>query len=128
MPSPVVISIIESILFPDCSDLYQRKGITELRVNSVRKAIALIKKQSVSFIMVEFFYAYSTNYSGIYKSNIEVLLVSLGKYSPNTKVIILAKKTEIKFIHVLNAVDYPLHGVLQLPTSLAKVEEVIFTE
>ncbi len=128
MPIPVVISIIESILFPDCSDLYQRKGITELRVNSVRKAIALIKKQSVSFIMVEFFYAYSTNYSGIYKSNIEVLLVSLGKYSPNTKVIILAKKTEIKFIHVLNAVDYPLHGVLQLPTSLAKVEEVIFTE
>jgi hypothetical protein len=78
--------------------------------------------------MVEFFYAYSTNYSGIYKSNIEVLLVSLGKYSPNTKVIILAKKTEIKFIHVLNAVDYPLHGVLQLPTSLAKVEEIIFTE
>jgi hypothetical protein len=128
MPSPVVISIIESILFPDCSDLYQRKGITELRVNSVRKAIALIKKQSVSFIMVEFFYAYSTNYSGIYKSNIEVLLVSLGKYSPNTKVIILAKKTEIKFIHVLNAVDYPLHGVLQLPTSLTKVEEIIFTE
>jgi hypothetical protein len=128
MPSPVVISIIESILFPDCSDLYQRKGITELRVNSVRKAIALIKKQSVSFIMVEFFYAYSTNYSGIYKSNIEVLLVSLGKYSPNTKVIILAKKTEIKFIHVLNAVDYPLHGVLQLPTSLAKVEEIIFAE
>jgi hypothetical protein len=128
MPSPVVISIIESILFPNCSDLYQRKGITELRVNSVRKAIALIKKQSVSFIMVEFLYAYSTNYSGIYKSNIEVLLVSLGKYSPNTKVIILAKKTEIKFIHVLNAVDYPLHGVLQLPTSLAKVEEIIFTE
>jgi hypothetical protein len=128
MPSPVIISIIESILFPDCSDLYQRKGITELRVNSVRKAIALIKKQSISFIMVEFFYAYSTNYSGIYKSNIEVLLVSLGKYSPNTKVIILAKKTEIKFIHVLDAVDYPLHGVLQLPTSLAKVEEIIFTE
>jgi hypothetical protein len=55
-------------------------------------------------------------------------LVSLGKYSPNTKVIILAKKTEIKFIHVLDAVDYPLHGVLQLPTSLAKVEEIIFTE
>jgi hypothetical protein len=126
MPSPVVISIIESILFPDCSDLYQRKGIIELRVNSIRKAIALIKKQPVSFIMVEFFYAYSTNYSGIYKSNIEVLLVSLCKYSPNTKVIILAKKTEIKFIHVLNAVDYPLHGVLQLPTSLVKVEEIMF--
>jgi hypothetical protein len=128
MPSPVVVSIIESILFPDCSDLYQRNGIIELRVNSVRKAIALIKKQPVSFIMVEFFYAYSTNYSGIYKSNIEVLLVSLGKYSPNTKVIILAKKTEIEFIHVLNAVDYPLHGVLQLPTSLVKVEGMIFAK
>mgnify|MGYP001579000094 FL=1 len=125
MPSPVVISIIESILFPDCTQLYQNKGFKELRVNSIRKAVSLIKKQPVDYIVAEFFYAYSTNYSGIYKSNLEVLLVSLIKHSPNAKVIVLAKKTEIKFINVLNAVDYPLHGVLQLPTSPTQIEVLL---
>jgi hypothetical protein len=126
-PGLVVLSIVESPLFPDFGDLYQHKGFSELRVNSVRKAIALIKKQPVALIVAEFFYAYSTNYSGIYKSNLEVLLVSLIKYSPNTKVIVLAKKKEMPFINVLNAVDYPVHGVLQLPTSLAKMEALFNT-
>jgi hypothetical protein len=125
MSNPIVISIIESILFPNCSELYHQKGFSELRVNSIRKALTLIKKQPVDFIVVEFFYAYSTNYSGIYKSNIEVLLVSLIKYSPKTKVIVLANKKEIKHVGVLDAVDYPLHGVLQLPTSSDKIEALL---
>ena len=125
MSKPIVISVIESILFPDCSELYSRRGFAEFRVNSIRKATALIKKQPVDFIVVEFFYAYSTNYSGIYKSNIEGLLVSLIKYSPNTKVIVLAKKKELKFLNVLDAVDYPIHGVLQLPTSMSKMETLL---
>jgi len=125
MSSSTIITIVESPLFPDFSDLYQHKELRELRVNSVRKAVTLIKKQPTDFIVVEFFYAYSTNYSGIYKSNIEVLLVSLIKYSPNTKVIVLANKKEIKYIDVLAAVDYPLHGVLQLPTSLAQMKALL---
>lgn len=125
MSSSTIITIVESPLFPDFSDLYQHKELRELRVNSVRKAVTLIKKQPADFIVVEFFYAYSTNYSGIYKSNIEVLLVSLIKYSPNTKVIVLANKKEIKYIDVLAAVDYPLHGVLQLPTSLAQMKALL---
>lgn len=125
MSNSIVISIIESMMFPDFSALYQRKGLTELRVNSVRKAVTLVKKQPINYIVVEFFYAYSTNYSGIYKSNIEVLLVSLFKYSPNTKVIVLAKKKEIQFLHVLDAVDYPVHDVLQLPTTSVQMEALL---
>jgi hypothetical protein len=123
--SSVVLSIVESPLFPDFSALYQHKGITELRVNSIRKALTLIKKQPVTFVVAEFFYAYSTNYSGIYKSNLEVLLVSLIKHSPDTKVVVLAKKKEIQHLHVLDAVDYPVHGILQLPTSSARMEELL---
>jgi len=125
MSNSIVISIIESILFPDYSSLYQRKGFKELRVDSIRKATALVKKQPADFIVVEFFYAYSTNYSGIYKSNIEGLLVSLIKYSPNTKVIVLVKKKEMQFINVLEAVDYPLHGVLQLPATPTQMESLL---
>ena len=125
MPSLVALSIVESPLFPDFSNLYQHKAMTELRVNSIRKAVSLVKKQSIDLIVVEFFYAYSTNYSGIYKSNIEVLLVSLFKYSPKTKVIVLARKKEMQHLHVLDAVDYPIHGVLQLPTSMSKMETLL---
>jgi hypothetical protein len=66
--SPIVVSIIESMMFPDFGDLYRSKGLVEHRVNSIRKVISLVKKQTEDFIVVEFFYAYSTNYSGIYKS------------------------------------------------------------
>lgn len=125
MTSPVVVSIIDSMLFPDFGEVYQRKGFSNLVVDSVRKAVTLVKKQPADFIVVEFHYAYSTNYSGIYKSNIEVLLVSLRKYSPNTKVIILAKKKEIKFLNVLEVVDYPIHGVLQLPTTLTQMNNLL---
>ncbi|MCS5590673.1 MAG: hypothetical protein NZ824_11975 [Candidatus Thioglobus sp.] len=124
MPHSVVISIIESMMFPDLGALYQRKGLEELRVDSIRKATTLVKKQPVDFIVVEFFYAYSTNYSGIYKSNIEGLLVSLIKYSPNTKVIVLVKKKEMQFINVLDAVDYPVHAVLQLPIAPTQMESL----
>jgi len=120
-----VLTIVESPLFPDYSDLYQQRELVEFRVNSIRKAINLVKKQPVDFIVVEFFYAYSTNYSGIYKSNLEVLLVSLIKYSPNTKVIVLARKKEIKHVGVLKAVDYPVHGVLQLPALPERMKELL---
>lgn len=125
MSMPIVVSVVESMLFPDFEALYRQKGLEEHRVNSIRKAINLAKKHQPAYIVVEFFYAYSTNYSGIYKSNIEVLLVSLIKHSPKTKVIVLANKKEIKHVGVLDAVDYPLHGVLQLPTTQAQIEALL---
>ena len=77
MPNPIAISIVESILFPDCSDLYLRKNITELRVNSIRKALTLIKKNPIDFIVVEFFYAYST----IIVASINLLGSTAGKFN-----------------------------------------------
>jgi len=53
------------------------------------------------------------------------ILQSLIKYSPKTKVIVLAKKKEIKYIGVLDTVDYPVHGVLQLPVSLTQIESLL---
>lgn len=125
MSIQTVLSVGESMMFPDFGELYQKRGWTEHRVNSVRKAASLIKKQPIDLIVAEFVYAYSTNYSGIYKSNLEVLLVSLTKYSPNTQVIVLANKKDIQYIDVLKAVDYPIHGVLQLPISSVSQMETL---
>jgi len=112
MSTKTLISIIESPAHPQFSALYQNKGLTETKVSSVRKAISIFKKQPVDYIVAEFFYAYSTNYSGVHKSNLDVLLVSLKKYSPKTKVIAIVMKKEQQYIDVLDHLDYPLHGVL----------------
>ena len=115
MASIDIISIIESSMHPNYSELYRRKGLSETKVNSIRKAINLVKKQPVKYIIGEFFYAYSTNYSGVHKSNLDVLLVSLRKYSPSTRMIVLVEKNELQYVNVLNALDFPLHGVLVHP-------------
>ena len=120
-----LVSIIESAMHPNYSDLYIKKGLTEIRVNSIRKAIGLLKKQQVDYIVAEFFYAYSTNYSGVHKSNLDVLLISLRKYSPHTRVIILVEKKEYQYVDVLYALDFPLHAVLIHPTSSEQVANLI---
>lgn len=125
MAQKTLISIVESLLHPNYSELYQQKKLTETKVNSIRKAINIFKKAPVDFIVAEFFYAYSTNYSGVSKSNLDVLLVSLRKYSPHTKVIVLAEKAEFKYIEVLNALDYPLHAVLVHPTTADQMETLL---
>lgn len=120
-----IISIIESPMHPNYSDLYRQKGLQEIKVNSIRKAINLIKKKPVDYIVAEFFYAYSTNYSGVHKSNLDVLLVSLRKYSPQCRVIVLVEKEEFKFVNVLNSLDFPIYAVLVHPTTSNQVEELL---
>ncbi|MDC1166012.1 hypothetical protein OAT39_03780 [Candidatus Thioglobus sp.] len=55
MSSSIVVTVVESPFFPDFSDLYDHKGLLESRVDSIRKAISLIKKQPAAYIVVEFF-------------------------------------------------------------------------
>lgn len=125
MASIDIISIIESPMHRNYSDTYNHKGLSEIKVNSIRKAINLVKKQPVKYIVAEFFYAFSTNYSGVHKSNLDVLLVSLRKYSPDTRVIVLVEKGEFKYVNVLDALDYPLHGVLVHPVRPDKLEQLL---
>ncbi len=125
MTQTTLVSIVESALHPNYSDLYQNNGLTETKVNSIRKAISIIKKQPVKFIVSEFFYAFNSNYSGVAKSNLDVLFVSLQKYSPETRVIVLVEKSEKKFVNVLHELDFPAHAILVHPTSSGQMEKLL---
>lgn len=111
---PSLLSIIESNMHPNFTSLYQRLGIEENRVNSIRKAISLLKKQQPDFIVCEFFYGYGNNYAGVNISNLDVLLSTLQKYSPNSKVIVIVEKSERQFVDKLNEL-FPLHAVFVYP-------------
>jgi hypothetical protein len=112
--SKILFSIIESSAHPDFSDLYQSLGVEEIKIPSMRKAIALLKKQQPDFIVAEFFYGYGNNYAGVNISNLDVMLYSLQKYSPNTKVIVLVDKSEFQYAGKLNEI-IKLKDILQYP-------------
>jgi len=116
MSSQTLFSIIESSGHPNFTALYNSLGLKETRLNSMRKAIAALKKQQPDFIVAEFFYGYGNNYAGVNISNLDVLLYSLQKYSAQTKVIVLAEKDEYQYVEKLNEIIL-LHDTLKLPVS-----------
>ena len=120
----IVYSIIESPMHPNLSPLYQRLGMTEVKLTSMRKAINQLKKQPPAYIVAEFFYGYGNNYAGVNVSNLDVLLASLPKYSPDTKMIVLVQKQELQFVDKLKAL-FPVHGVLVHPVDQKQLEALL---
>ncbi len=121
--SKTLFTIDESSPLPDFSSLYLTLDIAEIRIPSMRKAIALLKTQQPDFILAEFEYGYGNNYAGINISNLDVLLYSLQKYSPQSKVIVLVEKNELQYIDKLNTI-IQLHAVLQFPVTASQIDPV----
>lgn len=109
-----LFSIIESPRHPNFSSLYKALGIEEQRFNTMRKVIKALKSAQPDFIVAEFFYGYGNNYAGVNLSNLDVMLYSLQKDSPDTKVIVFADKEERQYVDKLEAM-FPLHGIFVHP-------------
>lgn len=100
--------------------LFDDLAIDHQRVASVRKAISLLKKAPPDFIIAEFIYGYSTHYSGVHISNLDVLLVSLQKYSTSTRVIVIAHEKEFHHVHQLNDI-FPIKTILKFPPTVDQI-------
>jgi hypothetical protein len=127
MSEKILFSIIESSAHPNFTELYNALGIKESKICSMRKAIAELKKaasknQPPDFIVAEFFYGYGNNYAGVNISNLDVLLYSLQKYSADTKVIVLADKSELQYVAKLNEI-ITLHDVFRFPVNKEQMRE-----
>jgi NADH:ubiquinone oxidoreductase subunit C len=127
MATTTLLSIIESALHPNLSATYKQLGINETRHNSMRKALAALKSQPFDFIVAEFFYGYGSNYAGVNISNLDVMLYSLQKYSPDTRVIVLVEKSEREYVDKLNDI-FPLHAVLKYPVSESDMKQILVKE
>jgi len=90
----------------------------------MRKALSLLKKNQPDFIVCEFFYGYGNNYAGVNISNLDVMLYSLQKYSPNTRVIVLVDKAEREHINKLKEL-FHLHTVLVYPIKAQDMEAAL---
>ena len=124
MSQPVLFSILESSAHPNMSKLYQQLGFDELKFTSQRKAISKLKTIKPAVIVAEFFYGYGNNYAGVNVSNLDTLLASLQRYSPETRVIVLVSKREFEYVAKLQKL-FPVHAVLVHPVSRLDLEQVL---
>ena len=91
----LLFEIIESPHHPNFTTLYQRLGYQLQALTSSRKAISQLKKEAPDVVVADFVYGYSNNYSGVHISNLDVFLMSLAKFAPQARVIILAAASEL---------------------------------
>ena len=119
-----LFSIIDSPTHPNFGSIYSELGIKDIQINSMRRAISKLKKETPDYIVAEFCYAYSSNYSAIHTSNLDVLLHSLKKYSPNTKVIVLVKRDELEYLDHIQEI-FPLHAILSYPVTETEMRELL---
>ena len=119
-----MFSIVESSLHPNFSALYKELNISNLYFHSMRKAIAKLKTLAPDYIVAEFFYGYGNNYAGVNISNLDVLLYTLQKYSPETRVIVMVEKSQREYVDGLNKI-IPLHAVLLQPVSQKQIKAIL---
>ncbi len=119
-----LLSIIESPTFPDFGDFFHKLNIKETQIPSMRKALSLLKKQQPDFIVCEFSYGYGNNYAGVNICNLDVMLHTLEKYSPDTRVIVLVDKSEREYVDKLIEL-FPIHAVLVYPIKPQQLEAAL---
>jgi len=124
MSDTTLFSVIESSAHPNFGPLYRRLNIHEVRLNSIRKALAQLKKQAPDFLVAEFFYGYRNNYAGANISNLDVLLSTLQKYAPGARVIVMVDKAEFPYVEALNRL-FPLHAVFTFPVQEERMEAAL---
>ncbi len=124
MATPSLYSVVESSSHPNLSSLYARLGLRETRIPSIRKAIAQVKRRAPDYLVAEFFYGYGNNYAGVNISNLDVLLFTMQKYAPGTRVIVLVTPEEARHVPRLNGI-LPLAAVLTHPVTEDAMERAL---
>jgi len=103
---PTLLSIIESPTFPNFGDFFHKLGIKETQIPSMRKALSLLKKQQPDYIVCEFSYGYGNNYAGVNICNLDVMLHTLEKYSPDTRVVVMVDKSEREYVALISSSNF----------------------
>ena len=116
-----LISIVEIGGYPDFTSLYQQFGYQTEQAKSVRKAIALMKKNAADIIVAEF------NFQSDFRdrtSNLETLLATIqGKY-PQTRVIVMFER-EYQHAFARLQDSYPVDAALRFPVTSEEMEQAL---
>jgi hypothetical protein len=120
----VLFSIIESPKHPNLSALFSRLGYEEVPLTSTRKAVSQLKKQVPDVVVADFVYGYSNNYSGVHISNLDVFLMSMQKFAPETLVIVLADASELEYAQKMQEI-FPVKAILPFTVAEQELEQIL---
>lgn len=106
--------------YPDFTPLYQRLGFGVTVVNTSRKAISTVKKQTPDVVVAEF------NYQSDFRdrtSSLESLLASLEWYS-NTRAIVFYEKESLHQLEKLLR-QFNVFKIMAFPIEEAELEAAL---
>jgi DNA-binding NtrC family response regulator len=115
-----LLAIIELGGYPDFSSLYRRLGYHLIVVNSMRKALNYLKKNSPTVIVAEF------NYQSAFRDRLSSLesLIAVVQRRPDTKVIVFYEKDYRHQFERLWA-QYDFFDTLSYPIDAEYLEAVL---
>ena len=107
---PVLVSIVELGGYPNFAPLYERLGFQVLVENSMRKALAMVKKRQPRVVVAEF------NFQSDFRDRTSSLesLMSVVQRLPQTRVIVFYEKDYAHQLAKLQAIA-PLYKVMAYP-------------
>ena len=124
---PVLLSIVELGGYPDFTAVYEQSGYEVVKANSMRKALAVLKKQTPAVIVAEFIYGPTY---GSQLSNFESLFAALqsaaGRHTsvyttPAVHLIALMDKHNRQHFDKLKS-RFPTHKVFYFPISAKELK------
>jgi DNA-binding NtrC family response regulator len=120
LSSPLLLSIVEIGGYPDFTPLYKLKGFAVERVDSMRKATKLLKKQQPAVVVAEF------NFQSDFRdrtSSLETLMATVQRI-PDCKVIVFYEKEQRSQLDRLLAV-FDVFSTLAFPIEESAISNVI---
>ncbi len=121
MNQGLLLSIVEIGGYPNFIPLYQSQGFRVETVNSMRKALAWLKRHQPDVVVAEF------NFDPMFRdrmSNVESLLATLQRYKCEARVILLLEpERRSQLDKVLQR--YPVAAVIEFPIDQALLEQAL---
>jgi DNA-binding NtrC family response regulator len=116
-PPKSLLAVVELGGYPDFTPLYRSVGLEVQTANTLRKALALSRKQPPDLVIAEF--RYGPTY-GSQISNLESLMAGLQRDNPTAKLIVLAELERLEQLDKLRS-HYPIFETLVFPIDELKL-------
>ena len=121
MSEPTLLAIVEMGGYPDFSTLYRGAGFLPVKVHSIRKAQAWLKKNRPAVVVTEFHFDPELRDR---MSNLESLFATLQRYASEAQVIVFIEKNHRPRLERVEA-RYPVFASLDYPVDADRLRSIL---
>ena len=119
-PDKILLSVIEQGGYPDFTALYEAQGYKVVVVNSPRKAIIFLKKNSIAMLVAEF--NFQTDFRDR-TSSLESIMAST-QHQKDIKVVIFIDQNNKEHFEKVSS-RFAIHQTLTFPVDEAQLKQAV---